>query len=362
MRYIIKGLVITFVGYEVFTKASINYIEIILLLLVVSATLLIYELGRKWQYLLMAVESVLVVYGCLVLGFSYELMGIILFDIIYLKFNILFILLEGALLLFREDIPLSHLMLVLGLICTAAYILRQNAERSLYYRSILDDERRMRYDLETVKNELVRSNEEIERLTQVKERNRIARDLHDTIGHSLAGVLIQLQAALKIFERDPLKTQSILEICIEKLQSALENVRNTVHNMYHFEKMGIDKIHEIITSYKFCKVDVTYTGDFSTVPNQYLETFTYILKEALTNTAKHSSASKMDINLSVNEKILRLEMYDNGNGFKTIKESLGIRGMKDRVISVKGLLSIDGSQGTRIVCTIPLFKEQKDEG
>lgn len=354
MRTIVKGIIFASIASNIILKPTIQYKEVIFLLLIISITLLVGEFGRKWQILFMSLETIMVLYGYFALDFTLELMSILIFDAIYLKLYFVFIFIGGVMLWIWELAPLAHHFIALSLCGITAYMLRASKESSLKYRGILDDERRMRYDLETVKNALIQSNQEIERLTEVKERNRIARDLHDTIGHSLAGIVIQLQAALKISDRDSDKSRSMLNQCVERLQSSLETVRNTVHNMYSRDKIGIDHIQEIVTNYKYCKVDASYSGDFTQVPTNCMEAFTYILKEALTNITKHSGASRIEITISTNSKIMRMLIHDNGKGFEVIGQGLGIRSMQDRIHNFNGILSIDGKQGTRIVCTIPL--------
>lgn len=172
-----------------------------------------------------------------VLGFSYEVFAILLFDSIYL--GLVAGILPALIMVIwhKKNIELmTNDILLFGMSSITAYLLKKSKESELHHRSILDGERRVRYDLEMVQNALIQSNKEIESLTEVKERDRIARDLHDTIGHSIAGILIQLQAAIKILHTNNLKAENILDNCVTRLQASLETVRDTVHNMYHAKK------------------------------------------------------------------------------------------------------------------------------
>lgn len=355
MRILVKGIIFASIASNIILKPTIQYKEVVLLLLIISITLVVGEFGRKWQIFFMCFETTLVFYGYFTLDFGLEMMSIVVFDAIYLKMYFVFIFIGGILLWIRELLPLAHHFMSLSLSGIMAFMLRDSKDRNVQYREILDAERRMRYDLEIVKNALILSNQEIERLTEVKERNRIARDLHDNIGHSLAGIVIQLQAALKISDRDQEKSKSILNQCVERLQSSLETVRCTVHNMYSKDKIGIEYLQEIISNYKYCKVEAIYSGDFTEVTNNCIEALTTILKEALTNITKHSGASRVEVSVSTNSKIVRMQIHDNGKGFEVIHEGLGIRSMQDRIHHLNGIFSIDGKQGTRIVCTIPIF-------
>lgn len=357
MKYIVKGLMIGTIAMKITMMPTIGYTHIVFFLLLLSATLLIEEVNRKWQVLMIIIEIILTLYTHYTLGFTYEVFTILLFDSIYLGLTA-GILPALIIIIWNKDIGLiTSDILMFAMSSIIAYILKISKEKELYYRSILDGERRIRYDLEMAQNALVQSNKEIEHLTELKERNRIARDLHDNIGHSIAGILIQLQAAIKILYKNNDKAENILNGCVTRLQTSLETVRDTVHNMYNARKVSLDTIKEIINQYTYCRIDAVYEGDFSQIPTNYFKALNFVLKEALTNVSKHSDASKIQVNLSNTGKLLRMQIKDNGKGYSRVSGGIGIRIMRERIEHVDGFFSIDGSEGTLIVCVIPLRTE-----
>lgn len=363
MKNISKGLIILFCIISIIQTKWIDYMDITIMLLIISTTVLIDGINKMGRVVVLLIETILVGYAFVMGGFSCLILCILLFDAIYIQLPILVISIP-VFILFKLDslitLPIAY-WLSFFLAGIVAYLLRKEETKQNYYNEILDNERRMRYDLEITKNELILSNETIEKLTEAKERNRIARDLHDTIGHSMAGILIQLQAVQRVIRKDSQKTEVIIDRCVKNLQSSLGTIRDTVHNMYHTEKLGIDYIKKIVKEYTYCKVEFQYNGDFSKCSTKHLETFTYILKEALTNASKYSEATQIYIELTLNEKLIRLAIKDNGIGCQVIKEGLGLRSMKDRIRNIGGTIAIDGSHGMIIVCTIPQYEERCNE-
>jgi len=361
MKYIVKGLIIGTIAMKITMIPMIGYTHIVFFLLILSATLLIDEVNRKWQIVMMMIESMLSLYVYYVLGFSYEVFAILLFDSIYLGL-VAGILPALIMVIWHKNIELmTNDILLFGMSSITAYLLKKSKESELHHRSILDGERRVRYDLEMVQNALIQSNKEIESLTEVKERDRIARDLHDTIGHSIAGILIQLQAAIKILHTNNLKAENILDNCVTRLQASLETVRDTVHNMYHAKKVSLNTIKDIIKQYTYCPIDVVYDGDFSQIPTNYFNVLTFVLKEALTNVSKHSGASNIHIHIANTGKLLRMQIKDNGKGYRDVSGGVGIRIMRERIEQLDGFFNIDGSKGTLIVCVIPIRMENEHE-
>jgi signal transduction histidine kinase len=224
----------------------------------------------------------------------------------------------------------------------------------------LDNERNLRYQLEKTQVEMVNLLNEIEHITEVRERNRIAQEIHDNIGHSIAGVLFQLQAADKLIGSNTEKVGKILKLCIEKLSEALETTRNTVFNIRSDQTVGIDRIKKIVNGFKFCKLEFEYSGDFNGISPSNIKILEDTTKEVLTNAMKYSGAKDIALKIDVNRKHIRFYYKDNGVGCPRIIESVGLSSMKERVGNLGGTYSVDGTNGFTIVYTIPnIFMEAK---
>jgi signal transduction histidine kinase len=218
---------------------------------------------------------------------------------------------------------------------------------------VLDEERRLRYNLEQARNELIRSRSEVESLTEARERNRIAHELHDSIGHGIAGVLVQLEAARRIHRKDADKTEEILRACTGKLSETLTLTRNAVYNIRSDVKTGVEALERIVNEFKYCPVSFERSGDFGAVSATNMRILEANVREALTNSARHSHATQVSIRVDIRRKNIRLYYKDNGVGCGDIRESMGLMGMRDRVRDAGGAISIDGSDGFLIVCNLP---------
>ncbi|MCB8815415.1 sensor histidine kinase [Desulfosporosinus shakirovi] len=259
---------------------------------------------------------------------------------------------------FAVESRLPALILSMGLCGILALVMEKAEEKESNYKHKFDEERRLRYELERTKSKLLNSAKDIAHLTEVSERNRIAREIHDNVGHGIAGILIQLQAAYKLLDRDEKKSQEILERSIENLSDALTLLRNTVHNIKPKETLGVEYLKSVINNFGFCPVELKFYGDFGLLASSQLEILGLILKEALTNAAKHSKATRIDISIDINDKFARLYIKDNGIGSDKLKEGLGISGMKERVLNIGGTISISSTDGFLIVCLLPMAPQE----
>ncbi len=221
------------------------------------------------------------------------------------------------------------------------------------YNKTYDKERRYIYELERSKQELINHSNEIMHLTEVKERNRIARSLHDNLGHKIAGILMQLRACKVLELKDKVKALELLDGSIEAMAEALDLIRETVHNIKPKENISIEYIKALVEDFKYCDVEFIQEGDFNNLNSHEMQIILSTLKEALTNISKHSKASKVNINIESNSNFIRLYIKDNGIGCGFIKEGLGISGIKERVINIGGNLSISSEKGFIIVVVIP---------
>ena len=197
---------------------------------------------------------------------------------------------------------------------------KTNSDKINSYTETYDNERRYRYELENMKQKLLESAKNVAFLAETKERNRIAREIHDTVGHSIAGILLQLQVVKKIKKKDEVKSDELLDNSIKELSKTLDVMRETVHNLKPRENIGIDYIKVIIENFKFCKVNFNYNGDFQNLQPSVLEVISSNIKESLTNASKYSRASEVTIEIDINDKYVRTYIKDNGEGNLKIKE------------------------------------------
>lgn len=217
------------------------------------------------------------------------------------------------------------------------------------YKEIYDKERKVNYELQGTKERLIDNNRELVYMTEIKERNRIAQEIHDNIGHRIAGISFQLQAILKIMDKDMEKSKKLVNSSVDSLNEALEIVRNTVYNIKPDKNLDMKYIKTIIDEFVFCPVDFKFIGDINFINTNHFSVIVKNLKESLTNISKYANCKKVKVELMASEHVIRLMVKDDGVGAINVKEGLGIKGMRERVENTGGSFSIDFSNGTTMV-------------
>ncbi|MDF2700544.1 MAG: histidine kinaselike ATPase [Haloplasmataceae bacterium] len=340
-----------------FSKGFLNdeLTKIVIISLVVLIVLMLKEKffnNRLFSIFSYIIISLIVFY----MNYFNSLLALIALDIMFNRSYYLGIVFSFVTIYFIFNYNLYSLFYIILFSSISGYLLNLNFIQQKHFYESIDNERKLRYELENVKIKLIQNNKEIERFTEVKERNRIAREIHDNIGHEIAGILIQLEAADKLFMKDSEKSLKIISLCISKLSSALEMIRNTVYNIKPVRELDENIFRDIIDKFNFSIINFEFDGKFIIIKPEILEVLITNLKESLTNASKYSGATNIDIKIEANKNFIRFHYKDNGKGCSHIIDGIGISGMKERVKNVSGVINIDGRDGFTIICIIPNIK------
>jgi two-component system sensor histidine kinase DesK len=192
--------------------------------------------------------------------------------------------------------------------------------------------------------------DEMARLAVVAERERIARDLHDLLGHTLSVIVLKSELASKLAASNP--ERSVAEIRdVERIsREALAEVRRAVQG-YHARALA-DELKEAQTA-----LDTSGVALECTIPPVRLapdaeRTLALAVREAVTNIIRHADATRCTIRLDAVGDAVRLEIADDGVG-GTAPEGSGLSGMRARVTEAGGALEREGLKGTRLTITLP---------
>ena len=220
-----------------------------------------------------------------------------------------------------------------------------------------DRERHDRYELEKLKMELLDAHAKSMHMAEVMERNRIARELHDHVGHELTGAVLALQAFEQLWKEDNEKAEVLFSQLSNRLNESVAHLREAVHDMKPEIPGGITRLEEICKSFHFCELKWQYDGDTSKVPAYLWGILEPVVKEALTNVVKHSNADFVLVTLDVSEKIVRLSIHDNGKEHANSYEGTGLRNLRYRAKAVGGSISFSTTNsGFQLVCVLPISK------
>jgi signal transduction histidine kinase len=189
------------------------------------------------------------------------------------------------------------------------------------------------------------------RLAEMAERSRIAQDIHDHVGHELSGASIALQTAIRLHAKGDERTGELLAQSAARLESASEHLREAVHNLKPSRVAGAETLGDLCEAFEFCPARFSASGDLSGSP--YWELLEANLKEALTNVAKHSDATLVEVKLDGNADYIRLQVTDNGKSSRPGSAGLGIQGIGERVRAAGGTLTVSTDGGFSVVCVLP---------
>lgn len=189
-------------------------------------------------------------------------------------------------------------------------------------------------------------------IATLKERNRIAREIHDNVGHMLSRSILQVGALLAICQEENLKPH--LEQLKTSLDSAMNSIRNSVHDM-HDESIDLTHaLQEIIDQFTFCPAK--FQCEISChIPKEVKYCFIAMTKEALNNVVRHSNATKVSIIVKEHTGFYQILIEDNGtpSALNTNTKGIGLNSMEERIKALHGILHISNEHGFRIFASVP---------
>lgn len=199
----------------------------------------------------------------------------------------------------------------------------------------------------------------------LRERNRIAREIHDNVGHVLSRSIL-MTAACKTINKDE-SLDPLLGNLEESLNGAMNSIRSSVHDLHDDAVNLEDAIKGLVKDFSFCPVTLTY--DMSRqVPREVKYSLISITKEGLSNVMRHSNADSVNILLREHPALYQLCIEDNGtlgskipdiqtdadsNKMETVSGGMGLSNIRDRVKALGGTVQITQEKGFRIFVTIP---------
>ena len=312
---------------------------------------------------------------------------------------------------FREYYGLEKEMLIVAGLAAAVLLYgrtRRLNELEQEYKRVRDDSRELTLMLEKKNQDLLEKQDTEVYLATLKERNRIAREIHDNVGHMLSRSILMVGALKTVNQAENLKVP--MDQLDQTLNEAMTNVRQSVHDL-HDESVNLKEVMESLAEeFRFCPVQLTYHAGHGTlgvqgaiknscnvffnqltydmgydIPKEIKYSFIAITKEALNNVMRHSNANEVKILAREHPGLYQLIIEDNGTSDERIrpngdreeyaeKESagktgntrktentecsgIGIKNMKKRVRMLGGTIQIQKENGFRIFITVP-----KNEG
>lgn len=206
-------------------------------------------------------------------------------------------------------------------------------------------------------------NQRIEELATLEERNRIARDIHDSLGHLLVGLNIQMETALALWKEDPDKAYTFLVKAKQLGSNALQATRQSVSDLRFDPLQGqllreaiislIQDFHRTTSIQPNCQIHLHH----SLVDPVRIVTYR-LVQEGLTNICKHANATAVTLQIQSSETEVFLTLQDNGQGFQidVNRSGFGLQGMQERVTALGGNLEVISApgKGCCIMASLPI--------
>lgn len=347
------------ISYFISFVIGLSYTGIVLLIL---ADTMRYFPKSKWKF-----------HFVIIICVFYLLIDYNLFSIYYK-----IIPLETYLEYFQSDVQLillgiKNILNSLNLIVFLVYII-------LLVRTQLSENERilnLNEQLNTANEELRQANiqlekyaEESENTAKTKERNRLAMEIHDTLGHSLTGIITGIEACTALMDVAPEATKEQLKVIAEVARQGVTDVRRSIKALRPdaLEKLDLEKaITQMIDDMRCAtNAEILYHCNAKlNCFNEDEENVIYrIVQECITNAIRHGKANRIQISIDRVYNMLEIHIKDNGVGCESIQKGFGLHHMEERLNMLQGNLKYNGEKGFLVEAQVPIrwgMEEKEDD-
>lgn len=330
-----------------FSMYSISYILVAMIFACISS----YYNNEKIRFFVQCIYFILCLYSPLFLFF----IPIIVYDTYHTR-NVCFMIVYIILIIINaKELTVIYIFAIasLTLLSYLMYFKSFNLHQTLLLnKKIKDDSEELKiYQAKKHKEFLDKQDYEIQ-LAKAEERNRIAREIHDSVGHNLSSSLLQIGAMIALNQDEKLRQPLIA--MKDTLSDGMNSIRNSVHDLHEDTLNLEEEMHKIIQQFNFCEVNFNcHITNLMEMKLKYC--FLNILKEALSNIIKHSNATLVNISFIESETFYQFIIHDNGTKIQ-IKDGLGLKSMKERIEIYHGIYRYTIDKGFKIFINIPKEK------
>jgi signal transduction histidine kinase len=230
-------------------------------------------------------------------------------------------------------------------------------------------ERQAQKDLAIAHQQLRQYAFQAEELAAIQERNRIARDIHDSLGHALMALNVQLQTAVILWQHEPVRAEPFLRQAQQLSITAMQEVRKSVRALREDnapEQPLVKTIASVVDDFQQgsgIETQMQIIGHRTEgvpVSGVIVNALYRIVQEALTNIYKYAQATAVTVKMEITPEIVRLSVVDNGRGFdrgSSIGTGFGLQGMRERIAALGGTFSLETEpgKGCQIGVEVPLI-------
>lgn len=231
---------------------------------------------------------------------------------------------------------ISILILIVAIF--AQYNSQEKEKKDMLYRELLDAHKKLKEYID-----------EVQRLSAVEERNRIARDIHDNLGHSMTALIMQLQMAEHYLMTDSPKSQELIADSVKAAKDNLSGIREVVETLrgtgqYASTADALQGLAKKFSESTGTAIDLKIEGTMPDDQKKFNAIY-HILQEAMTNAVRHGKASEILAEINYFDDVVQFIIRDNGIGADNITEGYGMRGIRERVKELNGDVEFKSENG-----------------
>lgn len=216
---------------------------------------------------------------------------------------------------------------------------------------------------------------ELERMTEVRERNRLAREIHDTLGHTLTGIIMGSDATLALFDTAPEEAKKRIRVVAQSARDGLNDVRRSIKALRPdaLESTSLAEALETMISNFKAATSAKVIYDQQAGPLVFAQdeedTLYRCVQESMTNAVRHGHATEIHIRMTRRDQLLTIDVRDNGlGGGEEVQEGFGLRHMRERLELLGGSLTFgnrealdgDGARGFYLIVSLPVRGKEEE--
>ncbi len=341
----------------IFILSAVFYIEYRIDIYIVVPLICVVSISAFLSYLddarVKILTAVLYFAACIICPVFLFFLPVIFYDVFFTKYQAALALAVIPAVIGFPTLPLTSCIFIVLFIGLSYLIKRRTTvlERTRTdYIALRDSTKEFSLLLENKNKELMEKQDYEVNLATLNERNRIARDIHDSVGHILSNSILQTGALITTSGDDALKEK--LRILKDTLSAGMDSVRSSVHDLYEESIDLYSEIQRLCDGFNFCEIVLDY--DMDSNPEKTVKyTILSVAKEAFSNIMRHSDASQVRVTVREHPALYQLIIKDNGTQKEIGGDGIGLKNIAQRVETLGGIVNISDDNGFTVFVSIP---------
>ncbi len=262
-------------------------------------------------------------------------------------------------------LSMKNVLVSINMLLFIAIIVQMSLQQSAEHEKVI----RLNRQLGDANQRIMEYAIESERAAETRERNRLAREIHDTMGHTLTGISAGLDACITLADHSPELVREQLRLLADISRRGLRDVRRSVHALGPdaFEDLpppeAIRKLVEDTAAASGVRISLDSALDRAPLQRDEADTVYRIIQESMTNAIKHGHASQITVRIRVEGRWLVVIVSDNGSGCPEFSKGFGLRHMEERVALLGGKLQVKSFHGFTVVARLNIrWRDEHDKG